>query len=152
MKTVITFLLGAVVAAGGTYLYHKFELQKSKTLYVLKLNIKDGQRVELKDPSDAGVEAFKKLLKKIDPNGANGSMVNIRSKDDNASEVEGPTQNDMFAAPASPVGPDGSIRSTQRVATNSLDDVKEVLDSLASSSAGPVPPVETPSPTATPSP
>jgi len=132
MKTVLIFLLGAIVAFGGIYLYHKFGLEASKTPYVLNLDITDGKRVPLKD--GVTVEAFENQLRKVDPNGANGTLVNIKPDANKPDEVEGPLADNSFKPPNKPIGPDGSMHNTQRVSAPSTDDVKSVLDMLGSNS------------------
>lgn len=156
MKTVITFLLGAVVAVGGTYLYHTFGMKTPETSYVLKLNIVDGQRVRLKDLNQ--LQNFEDLLKTIaseGTNGTNGTDVNIRPRDDDSSEIQGPTQNGSFDKPAFPIGPKRSAHSTQSVKSNDPKKLKDVLDFFEAGSAvteEAVVPTESPSPTTPPSP
>ncbi len=133
MKTVITFLLGAAVAVGGTYLYNTFGPKKPQTSYVLKLNIVNGQRVRLKDLNQLG--AFEDLLKDIDSKGTNGTKVNIRPRDDDASEIEGPTQNDTFDQAQTVIGPKRSVHSTQSVRSNDPQKLKAVLDFFEAGSA-----------------
>lgn len=152
MRNLVTFLLGAVVAVGGIYLFHKFGPQESKTPYVLDLNISNGQRVQLKDPN--GVEAFENQLQKIDPNGANGTDVNIKPYADKPEEVEGPLAGGAFKPPNSPIGPEGSVHNTQRISATNMADLQSVLDLLASTSttAGTAAPIATATPAATSSP
>lgn len=157
MKTVLIFLLGAVVGIGGVYLQHKFGMQGSKTPYVLDLDISDGKRVPLKD--GVTVDAFEDQLRKVDPNGANGTLVDIKPNADKPDEVEGPLADNSFRPPNKPIGPDGSMHNTQRVYAATTDDVKSVLDMLGSSSkaaatgsVGTAAPAEPTTPTPAPSP
>ena len=155
MKTVLIFLLGAIVAVGGIYLYHKFGPQGSNTPYCLSLDITNGKRVPLKD--GVTVEAFENQLCKIDANGANGTDVNIKPDANKPDEVEGPTSSGCTFPPAPKlIGPDGSMHNTQKVYTRSADDMTSVLQMLGSNStatatgsAGTAAPTE-PTPTPTP--
>jgi hypothetical protein len=136
MKTVLIFLLGAVVGLGGIYLYHKFGPQVSKTPYCLSLDITNGQRVPLKQ--GITVEAFENQLCKVDPNGVNGTDVNIKADQNNPDEVEGPAPSPVgtctFTPTPKPIGPAGSMHSTQKVYTRSADDMTSVLQLLGSNS------------------
>ena len=148
MKSLFTFLLGAALAIGGLYLYHKFGPKESKTSYVLDLNITDGKRVPLKE--GVTVEAFENQLQKVDPDGANGTSVNIKPSADSPDEVQGPLAGGAFKPPNSPIGPERSVHNTQKVAVATIEELQEVLAQLGSGSAQTPPAVSPPTPTPTP--
>lgn len=144
MKTVITFLVGAVIGFAGIYLYHKLEAPESKTKFALDLNVSNGQRVPLKPPTT--VADFEKLLQDIDPNGDNGTIVNIKPESDQPAEVEGPLAGGIFKAPNRLMGPRGSIHNTQKINFSTLDQVQRVLNVLEINAANTVPSATAPTP------
>lgn len=149
MKSLVTFVIGAALAVAGVYLFHRYG-QPTKTPYVLDLEILNGQRVLLKDGSPKGIQTFEEYLNQIDPNGVNGTSVDIKPSADSKAEVEGPLAGGEFRTPNVLIGPERSVHNTQRIATSKMDDVQGVL-AYFSTGAGDAPtPSPTPSPTATP--
>ncbi|MEP7015881.1 MAG: hypothetical protein ABI925_10610 [Verrucomicrobiota bacterium] len=149
MKNVLTFLIGALIGVGAIYLYHKFDTNDAKTTFCLELNIKDGQRVELKDPGQ--IKDFEKALETVDPGGANGTMVDIKPAKDSPDEEEGPLTGGAFKAPNRLIGPAASVHNTQKIYFNTHEQLDSIMAFFASTSvttrSSPANPTPTPSPT-----
>lgn len=141
MKISNILLWIAVVAVAG------FTVYLARAPRTTLIDISNGERVEL----TCNIEKFESILSSIDPkgsisNGGNGTEVNIRFLDPagKPAEVAGPPS--PFKAVNPPIGPNGSMHVTQKVAYGALTDLKAVLGCLGDSKSTATEP-QTPTPT-----
>ena len=140
MKTSNILLWIAVAAVTAFTIY---QARHSQITTPFLLAISDGTRVQLKKGDYQSVQTFENLLISIDPTGQNGTQVNILYQDQFGKweTVNGPP----FGNPQ-PAQP-GSMHVTERIAFSNLEQLNDVLNSLApDTSTG----ANTPTPTPTP--
>jgi len=124
MKTSLTILWIAFVGAVTAFTIH--EVQQSRAQTPGKVDLAPpGVRVPV---TNGAYEKFETVLNNIDPNGKNGTCVNIlyQTSDNQWQSVNGPPFNN------GPQGaqPDGSMHVTQSIFLTSLDQLNDVLSLL----------------------
>jgi hypothetical protein len=127
MKTSLTILWIAFVGAVAAFTIHEIRQSRITTITApVKVDLTpQGVRVPI---TNGTYEKFETVLNTIDPNGANGSCVNIlfQTTAGDWQSVNGPP----FAKPPQAVQPDGSMHVTQTLLLGSLDQLNDVLSLL----------------------